>query len=319
MNRKKYRIVIVLIIAGLSLAACGSGSENERSAPHAASGDSQGLNDAMMPTAAGVQIGMVEDRPQMESNRDDPAYEATARPSVQNTSSSTARMIIKNGQLSLLVDDPAEALNQVTVLAAEYGGYVISSSANNSGSPKTAAVTLAVDAVQFEAAMNALRAIGSKVLQDSASGQDVSAEYVDLESRLRGLEATRERILSFLDQAQTAQEALNVNAQLTEIEGQIEQVKGRMNFLEGRAAYSTITVSLYEDVPPVKEKKEKWSPRQTIDDAIDAQGELVEFLVEVALWVIVILGPYLLIAAIMLWFARRWYVRRRRVSRPQAE
>jgi hypothetical protein len=299
MNGKKVLVCLGLI---LTLAACGSNAEQDR-APESYSGES--ANALVQPAAAEDESGRVDDN--------QPALIAAARPVAQETGAD--RMIIKNGQLSLLVDDPSEALNQVTVLATEYGGYVISSAANNTGSPKTAAITIAVDAVQFEASMNALRAVGSEVLQDSATGQDVTAEYVDLESRLRGLEATRERILSFLDRAQNAEEALNVNAQLTEVEGQIEQVKGRMNYLEGRAAYSTITIYLREEVPPVKDKEpDKWSPRQTLEDAIDAQVELVEFLSKATIWIVIVLGPYLLIAGIILLVARRWFVRRRRVS-----
>jgi len=49
------------------------------------------------------------------------------------------------------------------------------------------------------------------------SGQDVTDEYVDLQSRLGNLEATRDRIRTFLDQAQTVDEALRVNEQLAAV------------------------------------------------------------------------------------------------------
>ena len=73
-----------------------------------------------------------------------------------------------------------------------------------------------------------------------------ASEFVDLQSRLHNLTATRDRLRTFLEQAQTVTEALAVNSQLAEIEGQIEQVQGRMNYLTGRVAYSTITVSIEE-------------------------------------------------------------------------
>ncbi|HPD42084.1 MAG TPA: DUF4349 domain-containing protein, partial [Anaerolineae bacterium] len=96
------------------------------------------------------------------------------------------------------------------------------------------------------------------------SGQDVTDEYVDLQSRLGNLEATRDRIRTFLDQAQTVDEALRVNEQLAAVEAQIEQVKGRMVYLRERSAYSTITVQLDPELPSAPEvtpvPTPTWSP-----------------------------------------------------------
>jgi predicted nucleic acid-binding Zn-ribbon protein len=95
---------------------------------------------------------------------------------------------------------------------------------------------------QFENALLRLRDLSLRVVDESAGGQDVSEEYVDLQSRLNNLESTRDRIRGFLDQAQTVDDSLRINQELSTIEDQIEQVKGRMNYLSHRAAYSTITV-----------------------------------------------------------------------------
>ena len=51
--------------------------------------------------------------------------------------------------------------------------------------------------------------------------------------KLTNLEATRDRIKSFLDQANTVDEALRINQELANIEAQIEQIKGQMNYLAG--------------------------------------------------------------------------------------
>src|SRR5512140_3193185 len=103
---------------------------------------------------------------------------------------------------------------------------------------------------QFETAMRRLRGVALRVLDENASGQDVTSEYVDLQSQLGNLEATRDRIRSFLANAQSVEESLRINQELTNIEAQIEQVKGRMNFLSNRSAYSTITINLEPDIPP---------------------------------------------------------------------
>src|SRR4029079_16444262 len=89
-----------------------------------------------------------------------------------------------------------------------------------------------------------------RVLSEAASGTDATQEYVDAQSQLANLEATQARIRQFLEQAKTVEEALRVNARLTEIEGQIGQLKGRLQFLSQRAAYSTIAVQLQQPAPP---------------------------------------------------------------------
>ena len=84
---------------------------------------------------------------------------------------------------------------------------------------------------------------------ETVSGQDVTDEFVDLESRLRNLNATADRIRDFMDQAQDVDESLVVSARLGEVEAEIEQVKGRINFLKDRAAFSTITIQIIPEIP----------------------------------------------------------------------
>jgi hypothetical protein len=217
-------------------------------------------------------------------------------------------MIIKNGELSLRVQDADGAFTQVTDTAARYGGYVIRSSSDHSGDFDQASLIIAVEAIQFEMAMSDLRTIGLEVLHDATSGEDVTTEYVDLESRLRNLEATRDRVLTFLDQAQNAEEAVLVNQQLTQIESDLEQVKGRMNYLEGRVAFSTITISLLEK-PPKKESAKNWSLRHIFDTAVEAQQNLVKWLSVVLIWTVVVLGPYLIVAGLVVFVWRRYHKR----------
>jgi hypothetical protein len=220
------------------------------------------------------------------------------------TSDTSKHLIIKNGNMSLLVEDIDATVVTITGIAAQYGGYVLRTSANRTG-VDSATITIAVESDHFEDAIQSIRETGLEVLSESTSGEDVTAEYVDLESRLRNLEATRDRLRGFLDEAQNVEEALSVNAELSQIEGEIEQTKGRMSYLSGRAAFSTITVTLRG--PSSKPKSDKgWSPRQALEDAFDAQKDLVRWLIDFAIWLVVFAGPYLLIAGLGFWGWWRW-------------
>lgn len=229
------------------------------------------------------------------------------------TSAQAAHMIIKNAEIKLLVDKTDTVIDRSMQVVGDVGGYIISSKVWFQPGPdgtnyKYATISIGVPVDQFETAMRRLRGVALKVLDENASGQDVTSEYVDLQSQLGNLEATRDRIRSFLDNAKTVEESLTINQELTNIEGQIEQVKGRMNFLSNRSAYSTITVNLEPDIPPVTPTvtptamptatPEPWNPGKTVGHATDAVTTIYKGLIELAIWLIIVIVP--LLAPIML-------------------
>ncbi len=233
------------------------------------------------------------------------------------------RKIIKNGEMNLLVADTDRAIDQVTSIAVDSGGYIISSQTALRGDLKFATLTLGVPVEQFEAVQRQLRSIALKVLSETASGRDVTDEYVDLQSRLTNLEATAARVREFLKQAQTVEEALKVNAQLTEIEGQINQVKGRMNYLRERSAFSTLLVNLEPERPPATPTPTPtptatstptatptpivWQPDRTFAAATGTLSRILIAVGDLLIWLVVLGGPLLVIAALVavLWLRRR--------------
>lgn len=243
-----------------------------------------------------------------------PGYSSSTLPQVPSRSE---RMIIKNAELALLVADTDIAIDRLTQVVGDTGGYIISSRMRFKEwlgvNYKYASITIGVPAEQFEAALRRLRGIAIRVVDENASGQDVTDEFVDLQSRLGNLEATRDRIRTFLDQAQTVDEALRVNAQLAAVEADIEQVKGRMVYLRDRAAYSTITVQLDPELPSAPEATpapvQPWSPLDTARDASKILVAIVRVLAELLIWFTIVLGPFLLpvLGAVLL---IRWRMRR---------
>jgi hypothetical protein len=220
---------------------------------------------------------------------------------------SSIRMIIKNGEMTLLVADTDRALDQATGIAVNSGGYVVSSKTWNSGEFKSAALTMGVPSDQFEAVQRQLRALAVEVLSDTSSGQDVSDEFVDLQSRLTNLEATAARIRELLKDAKDVDEALQVNIKLSEVESEIEQIKGRMQYLKDRSAFSTIVVNLQPDVP--EPTPAAWQPGKTIEAAAGAAGNLLRGLIDAVIWFGIVLLPFaipvLAIIAIVVYFRRR--------------
>jgi hypothetical protein len=301
MVRRFLPVVLVLVCMPALLAACGAtGEATMGGAPQAA-----------MPTTA-VEVETEADAESAAAG-DELAQAAGSAVLDAGARSAEQRMILKNAEMELLVADTDVALDEVTRLADDYGGYIISSHTWMEDSFGHANVRMGVPAQEFENVMRRLRALALVVTSEVASGEDVTDQYVDLQSRLTNLQATRDRIREFLDKAATVEEALKVNEQLSQVEGQIEEIQGRMNYLKDRAAYSTIDVILNPEMPTPTPTPtptpQAWRPGQTFHSAFDTLTVLVRGLGDVLIWVTVVFGPLILVAALavglILWARRR--------------
>jgi len=211
------------------------------------------------------------------------------------------QMIIKNADIEVLVADTNVALDQVTLMAGDFGGYLISSQTWFDGDYQHGTLNMGVPAAQFEAVLNRLRHVGSKVLRETTSGQDVSADYADLQARLTNLEATSARVREFLTSATNVTESLAINSELSSLEGQIEQIKGQMRYYEGRSAYSTITVTLTPERAPVEPRPAPaWKPGETFESAVKVLTSASQSAADGLIWFTIVCGPGLLLLAIAL-------------------
>jgi uncharacterized coiled-coil protein SlyX len=220
------------------------------------------------------------------------------------------RKVIKNAELTLRVNDTFASVDKLTGIVADYDGFIVSSRAWSEGQYRMATVTISVPVDTFEQVLRRLRGIAVEVLDERADGEDVTDQYVDLESRLRNLEATQTRIRAFLDQTVTVEEALEVNRRLSEVEAQIEDIKGKMNYLTERAAYSTITVHLQPErptpTPTPTPTLPAWKPLETATEAGSTLMVILRFLADLAIWLAIVLLPFLIPAALILWAIFRW-------------
>lgn len=231
------------------------------------------------------------------------------------------RLIIKNAEVRLLMADVSSGVDRVTQVASDTFGYILSARTWYEDNFEYATITIGVPVNEFEGALNRLRKMAVNVIDETASGTDVSDQYVDMESRLRNLEATEAQIRTFLDKAVDVDESLRVNQQLSDITAQIEEIKGQMNWVRDRAAYSTITVHLEPQIPtptPMPTATatptatptpmptpDVWRPDQTFNQATGVLGGIMRVVGDMAIWIVVVLGPFLLPAAAILWFAFR--------------
>lgn len=156
------------------------------------------------------------------------------------------RMIVRTGNMALVVEDVPVAIEQITTMAGGFTGYVVSSNVWQDRERLFGNISIRVPAEHFDDAVRALRALAVDVTSETSNSQDVTEEYTDLGSQLKNLQATEQQLLTILAKAETVKDILDVQRELSNTRGQIEQIKGRMQYLERTSASSLISVSLQQ-------------------------------------------------------------------------
>jgi DNA repair exonuclease SbcCD ATPase subunit len=232
--------------------------------------------------------------------------------------SSVERLIIRNASLSLVVPDTEAALDEINDLVKGLGGYVVESNVYQYQEGMQASVTLRVPAESLDTALDRIRDLATEVRRESTSGQDVTEEFVDLQSRLRYLEATESRLLEFLEQAEDTEAALAVYEQLQTIQADIEYVKGRIQYLEQSAAMATVELDITPDELAQPIEVGGWHPEGTLRDSLQSLIRALQFLVDAVIVIVVLIVPLLIAIAIPfagLFFLVRAVVRWRRARK----
>lgn len=236
------------------------------------------------------------------------------------TDISAERMVVRTGELDLIVPDTQQALEQIGQMAEELGGYVVSLNTYQYQEGLQATIVLRIPNEHFDEALQRLRDAATTVRHESRAGQDVTAQYVDLESRLRHLRAKEAQLLEFLDQAEDTEAVLAVYEQLSATQAEIEQVVGQMRYLEDQTTLSTITVNLTPDALAQPLETGGWNLPGTVRDAVERLLDFLEFFVKALIYTVLLVLPALILLALPvvgLVFLLRWLIRRSR-ARKQA-
>ena len=154
--------------------------------------------------------------------------------------------IIKTGHVRLMVaeDGFSEATQEAVALAGRYSGFVLSTSIEGKDS-RSGTLVIRVPSESFEQFVNDIKDLG-EVRSESISGQDVTQEFVDLESRLRNLRAQEAVLLRLYDKARTVAATIRVQSELARVQLESEQLQGRLRYLEDQTSLATVSLSVTE-------------------------------------------------------------------------
>jgi hypothetical protein len=234
----------------------------------------------------------------------------------QNRAPAVTRKLIRTVNLQLEVRDTEEVAARVQALATRLGGFVGSSNGQRREDLMYYSLTLRVPVERLDEAVAAIRALAIRVNQEHQQVDDVTDQYIDLDARMRTLEATETELRALLaesrQRARKVSEIMEVYQQLIEIRSQIEQIRTQLNSFDKLAALSTINLELMPtEAAKLVVDGDEWRPGDTLRGSARTLVGFLRWLLDAVIYFFVVLLPVgLVIAAVVL--ALRWLWRRGR-------
>jgi len=220
------------------------------------------------------------------------------------------RMIVRTGDMSLVVKDINQAMDEITQLAAGFDGYVVSSQISGEEEEMRGWISIRVVDEKFDQAFAELRALAVRVTSENTNSQDVTQEYTDLRARLNNAEATEKQYLALLEKATDVEDILKIYDSLSRVRQEIEQIKGQMQYLERTASMSLISVYLKPEATAKPLISAGWSALEALKSAVRGIVTFGQWLVILVIWLIIFIPVWGTVLGIIYWRRKKGKKRR---------
>jgi hypothetical protein len=213
------------------------------------------------------------------------------------------RQIVKTGEITLQVASVSTAVGTIRAMALEVGGYVGGSSAG--GPDEAATLTLRIPADRFDTAIDRIHALDGKLVAEATREEDVTGSVVDLDARIRNLQASEAQYRALLGQATKIDDILSVQSRLDDVRGQIEQLQAQYKQLSDLAQLATLTVTLVPASAPIQTTAEGWDAGTILESAVAALVGVGQVLATAAIWLAIVGLPVILVVGVLALVALR--------------
>lgn len=214
-------------------------------------------------------------------------------------------LIVYNGRMRLEVSDIRPAVEAATRLIVDLGGYIAGSQAESATSTESASITFRIPAARWHEAMTGLRGQADRVVNEFTESADVTTEVVDLDARIANLRATESALQEIMVRAETIEDVLKVQRELTTVRGQIEQATGQRDHLLRQAAHGTLVVAFVTPVAAATVAQEGWQFSQEVDRAFADLIRIAQRLTSMGVWLGIVAAPVVLPVGVVLLIAYR--------------
>jgi hypothetical protein len=222
------------------------------------------------------------------------------------------RVVLKSAEITISVAKPHDSMKEISEMASHLGGFVVSSFTwkeedySSGRSYDKATITIRVPAEKLDSTLAEIRAMSANgaegVISESQSGQDVTSDYVDSESRLRNLKAAEAQLIELMENTTDLENTMEVFRELTNIREQIEVLQGHINYLKESSELASIAVTLVAEASLQPIEIGGWKPqgvvRESLEKLVRNFQNLVDFLIRFSItWL-----PFLIPLGIVIYF-----------------
>ncbi len=210
------------------------------------------------------------------------------------------KRVIKKGHIDMRVNSVENAIGEIKAIAVRYGGDEVSSDVSKSDIYKEGYIVVKVPVNQYDQAFEEIKKIAPLVMSESSNSQDVTAQFIDLESRIKNKKKHEEQLRTFFNKAEKVDELIQIERELARVRTEIEQMEGQMNYLKEQTQYSTIDVSLLEDANIVV--SDSWRPMQVVRDSFNTLIKKTTNLINIVLRFMITSLPFIILFVVGAWF-----------------
>jgi hypothetical protein len=212
--------------------------------------------------------------------------------------------IVYTGSLQLVVGDLQASLAKAKAAVLATGGYVGASQESNDGDRSVATITYRIPAARWEDTIDDLRGVASKVVAEQTQATEVGGQIVDLEARIRNLRASEASLQAIAQGTGKVSDLLEVEAQLSNVRGQIEQLDGQRAQLADQVSYGTLVTTFGLEIAQVQETAKGWDPASDVDGATATLIGAGQTVISAAIWFGIVWLPMILVVGVLVLIGR---------------
>jgi len=221
------------------------------------------------------------------------------------------RLVVKESNISLLVEDVRETSDKIINYAEDQGGYMVSSSITQPQEAPYAQLALRIPSAKLKEILDYFRSLAIKVTSEKLIGRDISDEYEDIEARLATLIKTKARFEKIMEQAVKIDDILRVQREIINLQRQIDSLKGRQQYLRQTAKLAKVTIYMSTDeIALPYAPSETFRPKMIAKMAIRSLIKNLRKVVAAAIWIVIYSLIWLPVLAAVI-FVRRWLRKRK--------
>lgn len=158
----------------------------------------------------------------------------------------TERKVIKKGEIKFQSHSIQETTKFITDNVKNLQGYISSDNVYNSEDRITQRIEIRIPASSFDDLLSRISASIKNIEYKNVQLEDVTEEYIDVESRIKTKKELEDRYTELLSKAKTVQEILSIEKELGTLRSDIESIEGRLKYLKDQVSLSTLTVEYYQ-------------------------------------------------------------------------